>query len=732
VIAQRLVEAGLLQASGLAKVLEIQARDGGTIGRIAANLGLAREEDVARWFATHLRMGFLALDRDQVGSDAVGILPEDFCRKRRIVPVRADGGRLDLAVADPLDLGTLQDVEFRTGRWVTPIIATESAILDTLRALFPEVEEAGAAFDLIQGAGPQGVVEESTGAGYEVTDPSQLARDVKQPPIVRLVNLILTDAAKSGASDVHIEPQENSLHVRHRLDGLLVDILRVPRHLQDAVISRMKIISGMDIAERRKPQDGRTRLRLEQRRIDLRVSTLPTNFGEKVVVRLLDAARACIEIDRLEMTPEILRRWNDLLARPQGMLLVTGPTGSGKTSTLYASFNAIKSRAKNLITVEDPIEFQIPGVSQVQINTRGGVTFAAGLRSILRQDPDIVMVGEIRDQETAAIAAEAAETGHLLLSTVHTNDAIATITRFVDLGVEPFLVASSLLGILAQRLLRRVCEECAVERAPGAAARDKFAVLPDLPEGARWRAGRGCPVCRQSGYRGRMAIHELLVVSDAMREMIARRAPEQEMRAAARGAGMRSMMEDGIAKAARGLTTLEEVLRVAPHDETLEARDADAPGTPAPGPAPIQAPAPVGADGAAGRGTARILVVEDSVTVVTVVRYFLELEGFEVEVASDGNAGLEAARRRLPDVVVSDVNMPGMDGLALTRALREGAATRGVGIILLTSETGVDIEARGLEIGADDFIAKPVEPRRLVARVKAILGRARGRLQEAA
>ena len=352
---------------------------------------------------------------------------------------------------------------------------------------------------MLQDARPAGQVEEQE--EYELVDPATLAKDVRLPPIVKLVNLILSDAAKIGASDVHIEPHETRLQVRVRVDGLLRDVLTVPHHLQDATISRIKIISGMDISERRKPQDGRSRLRFEGRRIDLRVSTMPTQFGEKIVIRLLNPDQKLASIDDLGLSSDNLRVLKGFLANAQGMVLVTGPTGSGKTSTLYSALAAIQTTANNIVTLEDPIEMQIPGVNQMQINARAGVTFASGLRSILRQDPNVILVGEIRDRETADIALGAAQTGHLLLSTLHTNDAPATITRLFDLGIQPFLLAASLLGVVAQRLVRRPCAACATRQPPAAEVIDALGGPARLPPDGQWMAGPGATSARSRGSR---------------------------------------------------------------------------------------------------------------------------------------------------------------------------------------------------------------------------------------
>jgi len=437
------------------------------------------------------------------------------------------------------------------------------------------------------------------------------------------------------------------------------------------------------------------------------------------------------------------------------MILVTGPTGSGKSSTLYTALNWVKSPAKNIITVEDPIEYQLDGVNQVQINMKAGVTFAAGLRSILRQDPNIILVGEIRDQETAGIALEAAQTGHLLLSTLHTNDAPGTITRLLDLGIEPFLIASAVIGILAQRLVRRPCPSCLISQPPTMDVKEKAGGAWHLPADARWVAGRGCEACRQSGCQGRLAIHELLVVNDEVRELISRRASEHAIRKAARNAGMRTLLEDGIRKAAEGLTTLEDVVRVVAADEAAAHKEeATKPESTILGEETViqktredyssesrqpadtawevhrdtteEHPPRAEQDERNGeRGKERVLVVEDSRTTASVVKYFLELEGFEVLLAKDGETGLQAAMRDHPGVIVTDCNMPGMDGMAMVQALRADTRTQNVAVLMLTSEGGVEKEAQALEAGVDDYILKPVEPRRLAARVKSLVARRR-------
>ena len=743
-----LVREGIINPEILSKAEEVQRKQSVSLGQALELLGVSKEHSVVSALAKNLRLESLNTELPAVPRDVAALLSADFCRKRSIAPLSLEGKTLRLALLNPMDYSTMQDVEFRTGKRVVAVIATTTQLQDLLREMYPD--ESSNSLAVLAPDETSGEVESVGESEIEVVDPSKLAKDTRTPPVIRLVNLILSGAAKIGASDIHMEPKESHLQVRYRVDGLLRDALQVPKNQMDATISRMKIISGMDIADRRRPQDGRSRLRFEGKRIDLRVSTLPTHFGEKVVVRLLDSRRAQITMDQLSLTPENLRALQSMLMRPQGMILVTGPTGSGKSSTLYTSLNWVKSPTKNIITVEDPIEYQLDGINQVQINTKAGVTFAAGLRSILRQDPNVILVGEIRDQETAGIALEAAQTGHLLLSTLHTNDAAGTISRLLDLGIEPFLIASAVIGILAQRLVRRPCPACAEPKEPSPSAIEKAGGASRLPSNAAWVIGRGCDACQQLGYSGRLAIHELLVMNDEIRDLISRRASEHAIRKAARNAGMRTLVEDGILKAAQGLTTLDDVVRVVAADEAATHREesttperADSRHIPIPN---IEEPAnaaslvsksasmeprdepfeePQATVLSTGPTKPRVLVVEDSQTIASVVKYFLELEGFDVLIAKDGATGLEMAIREIPELVVTDYDMPGMDGASMVRALRGSRTTSNIAVLMLTGEVGVEKETQALEAGVDDYIQKPVEPKRLAARVKALLARSR-------
>ncbi len=708
-----LLQSRIVDASALLLAHEIQKREGISLAKAIGMTGVSTEEQAAAAIAKATGVEYIPPEQLVISEDTFELLTPEFCRKTLVLPQGYGRRGLRLAMVNPLDYSTIQVVEFRASKSVVALAASESAILAALQVR-EESFSGDSMYSRIQAVNPTGEVESVSLTEYELATPSEIAKDTKTPPVVRLVNLVLSEAVAANASDIHIEPHETNLQVRYRVDGLLRDVMKIPRQMQDATVSRVKIISGADIGERRKPQDGRTRLRYEGRRIDMRVSTLPTQFGEKIVIRLLDSGRGPRKLDGVDLSEENLQTFQTLMKLPQGMILVTGPTGSGKTSTLYAAVNHIKSPTTNIITVEDPIEIQVPGVNQVQVNSRIGVTFARGLRAILRQDPNVILVGEIRDHETASIACEAAQTGHLLLSTLHTNDAPSTITRLVDLEIEAFLIASSLAAILAQRLVRRLCPSCKTPGEPSADTLEKSGALAIAPNEQVWFQAKGCRECNGSGYKGRLGIHELLVVNDEIREMIATGSPEHLLRKAARRNGMVNLMEDGVGKACAGLTTLDEIVRVVANpkpgavDAALMTED----------------PAQLSPEEILGHKP-RILVVEDSSTVSTVVKYFLELDGFDVTVAEDGDSGFAIASREAPDLIISDVQMPGLDGIGLVRALRAEPATQQIPILMLTSEKSVESETKGLESGADDYIVKPVEPRRLAARIRTLLSRNR-------
>ncbi|MEW6684361.1 MAG: GspE/PulE family protein [Nitrospirota bacterium] len=521
------------------------------LGTIFVELGFASEADVVQAVGMQFNLPVVDLNLITVATDVIRLIPEPLARKLCVLPVFLVGKELTVAIADPTEIDTLDFLARETRHVIQPVLAPRRQITAAHDRFYPEDSALQTLdtqdlqrFDV--GHGGPGEVERLRAVGKEV-------------PIVKIVDQIFNRAITEGASDIHLEPSESKFLVRFRVDGLLREVMSFSPVLRTAITSRIKILSSLDIAERQKPQDGR--IQLSAHELDLRVSTLPTHYGEKVVIRLLDRANVLIGLKDLGFAANNLDRLSHLIRQPYGIVLVTGPTGSGKSTTLYAALNAIKSPEVNVITVEDPVEYHIDGINQVQVNNKKGLTFAATLRSVLRQDPDIIMVGEIRDPETGAMATEAALTGHLVLSTLHTNDAGGAVTRLIEMGVEPFLLAPSLLGVVAQRLVRKVCPQCRELYEPRPAELERLG-MEGLPEGLRFARAKGCPQCQNRGYRGRTAIHEILVIDEIMRQMIGEKAPQATLMEYAGQRGFIDMRVDGLKKLVAGLTTVEEVLRV--------------------------------------------------------------------------------------------------------------------------------------------------------------------------
>ncbi len=557
---------GLLNEEQLRVALEKQRSTGKRLGRILVEEGMIQADVLAGHLSEQLALPLVSSLQGVTYSNGA-MLPRSFMEERRVFPAAMEKNSITLAMVDPLDLVTVKDVQFLTGKTVRSAVTTNDLIDDYLKSSVDTGEGVREALRRIQPADRIEVIE---GGDEEKEDLTALQQGAEAAPIVGMVNSLIIEAVKVEASDIHLEPRERELLVRYRIDGLLRDMTVLPPAVQQPVISRLKIMAKMDIADRRKPQDGSARIRMGDREIDLRVSTLPTIYGEKIVVRVLDKGRRVMTLSDLGIMPEDLSVIRAFLSRPQGMILVTGPTGSGKSTTLYAAIHQVRSPGTNIITVEDPVEYKISGVNQVQVNERAGVTFASGLRSILRQDPNIIMVGEIRDKETAEIAFHAALTGHLVLSTLHTNNAVAAVTRLVDIGIEPFLVASSVVGVIAQRLVRRNCPRCLKPYVPGETVLADLKIPAEEGDG-KFQKGAGCDHCRMIGFRGRVGMYEVFRMSGETRDLILGRSSERAILRAARGGGMRTMEEDGLRKALMGWTTPEEILRVIPPEEIDEA-----------------------------------------------------------------------------------------------------------------------------------------------------------------
>lgn len=551
---ESLVEDGLLTPEQLEQAKQEEKRSGHRLRKVLVRTGLMHEDDLVAFLSAKSGLPRIELENYLIDPKIIELIPEPLARKYELIPVLKIGKRLTCAMTDPWNIFALDELRAKTGYVIEPAVATEGEIKNALDSHYGAqgtMKEVIRSMDEPKKGGPEDSKE---------IDVKKLQGMVKEPIVIKLVNLMITEAIRQGASDIHIEPEEETLKTRFRVDGMLREETSPPKHLQSAVISRVKILANLDIAERRAPQDGRFNVKTDGKEVDIRVSCMPTVYGENVVLRLLDVSKALLTLEQIGLSKDTLGAFQSVIKRPYGIILVTGPTGSGKTTTLYSSLDKINTVEKNILTIEDPVEYRLPGVRQIQVNTKAHLTFSNGLRSILRQDPDVIMVGEIRDAETAEIAIQAALTGHLVLATLHTNDAPGAITRLIDMGVEPFLVSSSVIGILAQRLVRTLCKECKEEYVP---SKDILAEIGvDAAHGAKFYRGKGCIKCMKTGYKGRIAIFEFLVPNEKIRKLAIDKASSKEMRKEALAAGMIAMKEDGMKKIAEGLTTLEEVLRV--------------------------------------------------------------------------------------------------------------------------------------------------------------------------
>ncbi len=546
-----LLEDQLVEPAQLEQAWQEHERVGRPLGRILVEMGHISEVQLVAALASQIGLDFVDLSEYPVDATAVSALNPTISRRHTVLPIGWDPqGRLLLAMADPGNVFAIDDVRQMTGREARPIVATR----DDLLSAIDRYCRADADLDDITNAMDADELED------ELTKVREIVEDA---PIVKYVNMLINQAIQDRASDIHVEPAEDCLRIRYRIDGVLHEMMRSPKAIASGVTSRLKIMSDIDIAERRKPQDGRLSVNANGRKIDLRVATLPTVWGEKVVMRILDNSNTRMGLKDLGFSDENYTRFRTSYVKPYGMILVTGPTGSGKSTTLYATLNVVSTPSINVITVEDPVEYRLPGINQVQVNPKAGLTFAAALRSILRSDPDVVLLGEIRDHETAQISIEAALTGHLVLSTLHTNDAPSAITRLTEMDVEPFLVGSALDAVLAQRLARKLCSRCAEDWTPDREdlRAVRFGLADDEPV-PTLRRPVGCPACSKTGYKGRLALHEVMSVSEEIERLTVTRASSTEIAAVAREQGMTTLRQDGMAKVRAGATTIDEILRV--------------------------------------------------------------------------------------------------------------------------------------------------------------------------
>lgn len=766
-LASLLLAEGMVDEDTLRAAQERQRGAKRPLFEILIEQGALTEEQYVNVLAAASGLKVVSADDLDPDPSVQDLVPMEIAQRLGILPLHVSGGELVVATGDPYQLPAFDELAARTDLRVRPVFAPPSAVREALRrarggeeslhdllkhAPDPEADV------VVPASAPSATMDasEESSDGSDV-DTLTLDSEGEDAPVIRLLNLILTDAIRQGASDIHIEPERNRVRIRFRVDGDLHEALELPGNVRRRLLSRLKIVSQLKTTETRRPQDGRAKVALGGRTYDLRVSTIPSYFGEKAVIRILDAHAKQFDLDNSGVDEPELEIWRDLLHRPQGLLLVTGPTGSGKSTTLYASLLELRDTTKNIVTVEDPVEYQFPGIVHVPVRSDIGMTFAAALRSILRQDPDIVLVGEIRDAETAEVAMRAAMTGHLVLSTLHTNDAVSTLGRLLDLGVSPQILSTCLLGIMAQRLLMTNCSECSrpFVFSPALLDRLQSPLPPDVNE--RTQKGEGCDTCRGTGYKGRTAIVELAVVTPTLQAMIADSAPETELLAQTQRDGTGSLFQSAIGKLLDGRTTPEAILRVAapPVGTVNTASEAGArengireesvvePVSP-----PLVVPETAGPTvphqgeclncGEPLRTYWRVcpfcgtpveekpkgpiaVVCDDSATVRRLVRAALEPLCGEIVEADNGRSGLDAVSRAHADLLVVDHEMPEMTGKEVIRHLRSRLATATLPIMMLTAIDDADLESEVLEEGADDYLRKPITVARLRVRARSLL-----------
>jgi type IV pilus assembly protein PilB len=719
-IGELLVKSGLIDDEMLAKALDIQKSQKRRLGQVLVDMGVADQVVIAKTLAKQLKIPYGRLDNVKIAKEVIDLVSAQLAENHLVIPLKKKEKSLLVAMADPMDLNALNDLRFFTQLPIDVAVVPEGDIIDAIERHYPKGDLKR---DLDSGPTIDGDIEIIREKDHDEKEAHELLVLTEMPPIVRFTNSVLADAIRQKASDIHIEPQKTSILIRYRVDGILKEIMRAEKHIHAGVVSRIKIVSNLDIAIKRKPQDGKAQVRYGGKTFDLRVSTLPTSYGEKVTIRILDPSTAALNPEDLGFSERDLKNVLDAIHRPQGIILVTGPTGSGKSSTLYACLNKLKSPEVNIVTVEDPVEFDVAGINQVQINPAAGITFAEGLRSILRQDPDIVMVGEIRDGETAVTAFQAAQTGHLVLSTLHTNDAPSAVVRLMDLEIDPFLVSASLIAIIGQRLVRKICRECkAREQLP---PEQMEAIRPYIGPGQPgifWK-GLGCEACQFTGYSGRLGLFEVLRMTAPIRRAVTRDLSAAKLKDAAVDEGFQDITMDGITKAMQGLTTIDEVFRAAPPEAK---RSVAAPVHQAPVQGEIPSEEPYFAEATSAVRSAspkRILVVDDNAVIRKLLSHQLEAEGYLVVTAENGLEALKQVAKDKPDLIVSDFLMPEMDGLAFIKKLKSQLATRFIPVIMLTAKDEVESEVEVIDAGADDYLTKPVVPKRLLVRVNRLLNK---------
>ena len=738
-IGELLIDEGTIDPSQLQRALSEAAVVNGKkerLGQSVVRLGFASEQDVARALARQLHLDYFDGSAIPINEALVSQIPSQLAERNSLLPLRMEpDGTIVVVCADPTNVVAFDDVRLASkARRVRPVVAPASLLEVAIRKAYGFDQRAGELLDALD-------------HGREEVNELEAMAGVEDAPVIRLAEGILGDAIDARASDIHVEPGREETAVRYRIDGVLHHVMSVPRTATGALVSRLKLMAGMDIAERRRPQDGRARFKSKSAEVDLRVSTLPSMHGETIVLRILRKGAEQLAIADVGFTPSQLQQVLNVIERPQGLILITGPTGAGKTSTLYSFLGHLAGDTNNIITVEDPVEYELPGVNQTQVHERIDFTFAKALRTVLRQDPDIVMVGEIRDPETAELALQASLTGHLVFSTLHTNDAPSAVVRLRDLGIPSYLIASSLSMVIGQRLGRSVCTKCGEPDRPDERQMASLHLSPKDVQNARYRKGAGCPQCNHTGYRGRTGIFEILTVDGNVRDHIATQSSESALRTSARRSGMRTLREDALDKAAAGIISVEEVLRTT----TTDLVDAGA--------CPVCAQnvgddfclcpwcgvdlrpnscaqctrhlelgwkvcptcgTPTEADVPKDRNAKPLLLVVDPDASVRGAVAVMADSDYKVIGVADGRAALEAVHHTPPDAVLLAVDLPDMDGYTVTRELRARPVTANLPVILLTENVDAQTAQEGVLAGADDHITKPLDADVLLARLDAV------------
>jgi len=693
-IGEVLFEAGLITREQLKQALTLQKGENKRLGKVLIELGYMKEGQIAAALSRQFSIPVVDCSKYNITTELLALVPKEIAETKIIFPLELTDKKLLVAMADPLDWASIDKLSFRNGLQIKVAVAPESSIVEAIEKYYVITKEP--AWDLLKELPAYEEAEIIAGRPDEETkdvNVQSLFNLSEAPPIIKLVTMVLVDAFRSRASDIHIEPHEKHVQVRYRVDGNLRNALRYPKHIQEAVISRIKIISNLDITNRRTPQDGRSTLRLENSNIDLRISSLPSTFGENIVIRLLDHAVAMVSLGKLGIPDNILTPLVQLASQPQGMILVTGPTGSGKSTTLYSLLLQVKTETESIFTIEDPVEYKFPGMTQVGVNEAVGLSFPGALRSILRQDPDIIMVGEIRDRETADIAVRSALTGHLVLSTIHTNDTVATVTRLVDIGLPAYMVASAVTGILAQRLVRRICPECKEESDP-----PDEAMSSGLPVLHKCYKGKGCSYCQFTGYLGQVGVYEFLRMDTKLKRLISNLAPEEELWDAAIRAGTVTLFEDAWSKVVEGITTVEEILAKIPYRkvETMFKKYAEEEQLP------------------------KILAYRVPGHLKSPVTAALKPEGYKTVFSSAGLL-LEAATRENPDLILVGNFDELLDQVKVLRSNIRYAYTS---VVVLSDGLYAGLESEGSKLGIGPFVQAPVDARKLLAIIdKEIKGR---------